>query len=464
MKTLQRILTTAALLGLFLTPCGADGDQAAEIYKVQKDQQPLFKKPTPSLGILGRLALGTELTVVRTKGSWKQVKGKQLAGWIQGPRKSVLGGKAVSSEYLKSKATAGIDAGLVTKGFSNAYARANGVTREQQEATKQQLESPHFDFEAYEQFLQAGKLSLSEAPEEPEVQQVPAAKPRNAPSLRDRLGKNSLADTLRNKGQLIKLRKAISEDPHYFAKNLSYAEEERLGYGVAQRLAAGKIHPSELLNTYVNLIGAVLVEHSDRPDIPYVFTVLDSGDINAFAAPGGYIFITTGCLAACKNEAELAAVLGHEVAHVARRHSARGLDDHRLNIVKAMARANMDESLEEVYGPMDPKQAEIVRKLRSLADDQYKSCTASWGQKFELEADEFGMRYAARAGWDYSGLTEFLKVLLNREEPNLGPGWDSHPPAKQRIENLRQIVESEAWSHSGNFQESRFKEYTKEIR
>lgn len=424
-------------------------------YTVRVEGQPLFNKPTASLGVKSRLPKGTELTVVASKGSWMQVQGGGTqGGWIQGPRRRRLGGTPVDENYIKSKTTAQTGTGLVTKGFGKGYGKQHGVSDEDAARTEQQLRSQPFEYESFESFIAKGGLSFSEADE---TALAAAPEPEPEPAPKGRLGRRGdLASSLRQGISASRIRMEMTRDPHYFAKNFTYEEEEEMGYAVAQRLAAGRIHDNAELHEYVNLIGSTLVEHSDRRDIPYLFVVLDSPDINAFAAPGGYIFITTGCMAACKNEAELAAVLGHEVAHVARRHAARQLDDHRLKIAKSMLGVQMDKSLEELYGPMDPNKAALIKELQSMADVHYKACTASWGQKFELEADEFGARYAKAAGWDYSGMEEFLKVLRSGEKVQLGKGWDSHPPAGERISTLQRIARNEGWKHSGIFLAERF--------
>ncbi len=448
------LMLLVALGGAQGTPDAAKPKET-KTYTVETEGQPLFNKPTASLGVSARLSKGTELTIISTNGAWMQVQGAGTqAGWVQGPRRRRLGGTPVDDNYIKSKTTAETSTGLVTKGFGKGYGKQHGVSDEEAARTEQQLRSQPFEFEAFEKFLAAGKLNFSEADTEPqpttpaETDTTPT-KPKLGPS-------RGLPESLRQGISASRVRMDMTRDPHYFAKNFSYEEEEEMGYAVAQRLAAGKIHDSVELHEYVNLIGSTLVEHSDRSDIPYLFVVLNTPDINAFAAPGGYIFITTGCIAACKNEAELAAVLGHEVAHVARRHAARQLDDHRLKIAKSMLGAQMDKSLEELYGPMDPNRAALIKELQSMADVHYKACTAGWGQKFELEADEFGVRYAKNAGWDYSGMLEFLKVLRAGEKPQVGKGWDSHPPASERIATLERLAKAEGWKHSGIFLAERF--------
>ena len=466
------LLSSLLLTSPLLTRGSAAQDDAAaaapaETYKVQQEGQPLFKKPNQCLGLEGRLPLGTELSVLESKGPWMQVQGESLSGWIQGTHKQLLSGPPVDAEYLRSRASAKIGSGLVTKGFSKTYAKSHEVSDEQAAEVDQQLQSARFEYEAYEAFVGAHGLRPAEADDEPASEPAPAAKPgpggRENPFGPAKLG-GGLSDDLTRAREQNKLRMQITRDEHFFSRNMSYEEEECMGYGVAQRLAAGRIFHDETLDEYINLIGAALVAHSDRLDIPYVFTVLESDEINAFAAPGGYIFITTACIRACKDEAELACVLGHEVAHVARRHGLRTLDQNRVRIASKMLGSEMDRVLEKYYGPRDPEQMELIKKLQSLADDSYKSCTEGWNHEFELEADEFGMRYAGATGWDYRGMLRFLKVLAGEEHPALGKAWGSHPPASERIDRLRALVQSQGWMPSDNRRTEVFEQKTQVLR
>ena len=105
---------------------------------------------------------------------------------------------------------------------------------------------------------------------------------------------------------------------------MSESKEAKIGQEMyAEIQKEGAIYDDRELQDYVNRVGQRLVANSDRPDLPFTFTVIDSPDLNAFATPGGYVYIHRGLLAYLDSEAELAGVLGHEIAHVTARHAAR---------------------------------------------------------------------------------------------------------------------------------------------
>jgi len=105
------------------------------------------------------------------------------------------------------------------------------------------------------------------------------------------------------------------------AKPMNFKQEHLLGRQVAARIAGNfGVWNDKSWTLYVNLVGRALAPYSERPDIKYRFAILDTDDVNAYAAPAGYIFITRGLLKKLDSEAQLAGVLGHEIAHVARKH------------------------------------------------------------------------------------------------------------------------------------------------
>ena len=121
----------------------------------------------------------------------------------------------------------------------------------------------------------------------------------------------------------------------------------------------------------------------------------------------------------------------------------------------------MDAALEKYYGPMDPEKKELLKSLQTLADQHYESVTKSWGQDYEYEADEFGMRYAAEVGWDHGGLYALIKILESIEGVNPERGWGTHPSATTRLARLNKIIEKEGWTSSanGNVQKKRFEHF-----
>ena len=156
------------------------------------------------------------------------------------------------------------------------------------------------------------------------------------------------------------------------------------------------------LQAYVNDVGQRLAKQSQRPDLTWHFTVVDSPDVNAFALPGGYVYITRGLLAYLNSEAELAGVVGHEIGHVAARHGVRQQS--------ASTVAGLGAVLGSVLVPGMNNQASAPL-LQTLAH----AWTAGYGRDHELEADRLGAAYLAKAGYDPQAMVEVIGVLKNQE-------------------------------------------------
>jgi predicted Zn-dependent protease len=156
------------------------------------------------------------------------------------------------------------------------------------------------------------------------------------------------------------------------------------------------------LQRYVNDIGQRLAKTSHRAGLQYQFLVVDSPQVNAFALPGGYIYITRGILAYLNSEAELAAVLGHEIGHVTARHSVQQLS--------AATAANVGASVLQIFVP----------QMRSGGGDMLintlgGALLSGYGREHELEADRLGAEYLARTGYDPQAMIKVVGVLKNQE-------------------------------------------------
>lgn len=207
---------------------------------------------------------------------------------------------------------------------------------------------------------------------------------------------------------------------------IKYREEKAIGGAVALKVFArfGGPHPSEALHQYVALVGKNVALASVRPEIPYYFAVLNSPEPNAFAAPGGYIFITIGLFKKLASEAELAGVLGHEIAHVARKHSLKTLERSKLlHGVSELTLTAMEK---------DPKM------FANIIDDVSESLfTRGLDHKLEFEADHLGTRYAARLGYQPQGLDRFLRKLNEHQASGGGSVFfQTHPSNRTRVGRL----------------------------
>ena len=154
-----------------------------------------------------------------------------------------------------------------------------------------------------------------------------------------------------------------------------------------------------VLEELVQRVGKKLASHSHRPGLDYHFTIIDSTQVNAFALPGGYIYITRGMLAYLNSEAELAAVLGHEIGHVTARHSVRQQSTTAVTgILGAVLAASTG-----IQG------ADSVTNMAGTA------IVRGYGREHELEADRLGAEYLARSGYDPEAMLQVVSILKNQE-------------------------------------------------
>lgn len=193
------------------------------------------------------------------------------------------------------------------------------------------------------------------------------------------------------------------------------------------------VYPDPELQAYVQVIGEKLAAQSHRPHLKYHFTVLDSPEVNAFALPGGHIYITRGILAYINSEAELAAVLGHEIGHVTARHGVR---QHSAATATGVVGA--------ILGA-----ATGVRGTQDLFNVFGGAFLSGYGREHELESDRLGAQYLARTGYDPQAMIEVVGILKNQEEfekkraeaekrpPRIYHGvFASHPSADKRLQEV----------------------------
>jgi predicted Zn-dependent protease len=205
------------------------------------------------------------------------------------------------------------------------------------------------------------------------------------------------------------------------------AEEIEIGNGVAETLLGARpLLDDPDLQRYVNAVGMWVAQQSERPALPWHFGVNDSDYINAFAAPGGYIIVTKGMMKQLRNEAELAGVLGHEVAHVTQKHHLKALRKSALvNLLSAGAAAATAES----------RHAEMVQQLAGPTKELY---ARGLDKADEFEADRMGVVLSARAGYDPYGLPAVLTTLASADPKDnfLTLLTKTHPPPQVRLDSL----------------------------
>lgn len=215
------------------------------------------------------------------------------------------------------------------------------------------------------------------------------------------------------------------------ATEVAEPQEIELGEGIASNLlGAAPLLQDAQVQHYVNQVGRWLAMQTERPDLPWRFGVLNDDDINAFAAPGGLVFITKGLLARMQSEAELAGVLAHEISHVLRK--------HHLQAIKKGARTElMAEFTEHAMqkNGADP----VLHKLVSAGTEVY---VRGLDKADEFEADRMGVVIAARAGYDPYGLPAVLQTLqgINPSDSGLALMFKTHPALAERLQQLDKLM------------------------
>lgn len=230
------------------------------------------------------------------------------------------------------------------------------------------------------------------------------------------------------KNSLQKLHK-VGQEVKTATGDIPQSKEIQMGDGIASNLlGAAPLLKNTRVQKYVNDVGRWLAMQTERPDLPWQFGVLDDDDVNAFAAPGGYVFITKGLLIHMHNEAELAGVLGHEIAHVLRK--------HHLKAIKKGARTGL---MVEFLGEATRNKGNS-KNLVKLANAGTQLYARGLDKDDEFEADRMGVVIAARAGYDPYGLPAVLQTLetLDPKDSKLALMFKTHPTLQSRLDRLNQ--------------------------
>jgi predicted Zn-dependent protease len=231
-------------------------------------------------------------------------------------------------------------------------------------------------------------------------------------------------------------------------------KEIRIGKDLsASLLGATPLVDDAAVQNYVNRIGRWLALQTERPDLPWTFAVIDTDTVNAFAAPGGYIFVTRGLFLMLRNEAELAGVVGHEISHVVRRH-------HLVAIEKQLRR----DLASDVAGMLVDYDSEMVDALVGAGMELYSK---GLDRDDEFEADRMGVVVAARSGYDAFGLPAMLLILYDRNEndQDLSFLFSTHPPTGDRLARLDSEMQGRMDKYSGAVgQTKRFQDIQSRLR
>ncbi|WP_347179094.1 M48 family metallopeptidase [Roseofilum casamattae] len=203
-------------------------------------------------------------------------------------------------------------------------------------------------------------------------------------------------------------------------------QEMALGKEINQQLVTREVrlYDDEVMNDYIDRIGQRLVRESSRPPssvFRYTFQVVDDESVNAFATLGGFVYIHTGLIAEAENEAELASVIGHEIAHISQRHAIKQM--RRLAITRGLASAaGLDRNRAVQMG------VEIALRLPHSREAEY-------------EADALGLKMMTADGYAQIGMVDFMKKLVRaRSVPTV---LSTHPHARDRIAALEKVIDPE---------------------
>ncbi|WP_066260758.1 M48 family metalloprotease [Hydrogenophaga flava] len=206
------------------------------------------------------------------------------------------------------------------------------------------------------------------------------------------------------------------------------------------------VYKDERLQAYVNEVGQKLAKQSHRANIPWTFTVLDSPEINAFALPGGYVYITRGILAYMESEADMAGVIGHEIGHVTARHGAQRATRQQTAGLGVLAATVLGAVLESKVGVTGG-----TEMFGQMAQGVAAGYVAKYSREQELQADSLGAEYLARSNYDPRNMIDVIRVLKlqeafaveearaeGRPAPE-GANWlSSHPSNDQRLQQISQ--------------------------
>jgi predicted Zn-dependent protease len=216
------------------------------------------------------------------------------------------------------------------------------------------------------------------------------------------------------------------------ATDLDYKSEFAIGESLAlegfQRY--GLPVKNQRLQKYVNTVGNVVVQNSMRSDISYYFVVVDNNIYNAFACPGGIIFVSSALFKSMKNESELACVLAHEIAHVGHKHALQAIK--RAKFFEGVGKI----STSNMKGEKGKKFQGMIGDLQTVLFDH------GLDKDMEFEADLSGMEFAYQTGYNPEGYIRVLDMLKLKEKTAVkkGSGFSTHPPLSDRIQKCNDVM------------------------
>ena len=232
------------------------------------------------------------------------------------------------------------------------------------------------------------------------------------------------------------------------ARNPATGHNELMLVSESQEIAMGQqydsqvvatigLYPDPALQSYIQTLGKRLAATSERPNLPWTFRVVDDPAVNAFAVPGGFVYVTRGILAHMNNEAQLASVVGHEIGHVTARHTAAEMSKEQL------------ATLGLVVGSIASKQ---VAQYAGVAQQALSVLFLKFSRDNENQADELGVRYSSRANFDSREMVNVMRVLdkLSASSGGRLPEWlSTHPDPGNRVEHITSLISKQQTDFAG---------------
>jgi len=223
-------------------------------------------------------------------------------------------------------------------------------------------------------------------------------------------------------------------------ESITPEQEYYIGRTVAATiLSQNKPLDNRAMTTYLNTVGQYLELYSDRPETfgGYHFLIMDSDDINAFAAPGGFIMVSRGMLKCCKSEEALAGVLAHEIGHVELNHGLQAIDKSRLTAAATILGTEAAKNL----GGKDL--ADLTKTFEnSISDITSTVMNSGYARKFEFQADKAAVIILNRSGYSPNGLVSMLQQMERTLKPGGHDFAKTHPAPQDRIAELTKLIGS----------------------
>ena len=390
MKDTARI---SGVFGAMLACIGAAGLSIGQERPLttQRDAD-LREGPAAYFDVVGRISRGTTVQAGETRGFWISTRTSELSGWTPG------------SAFEKPKA--GVDYLGLVEGEAGTVISSVDITAAAKGAFAARLsEKQRVDLSRAD-----GLDRLKVAPGM--VRAIQADLPRHGAGTLARLPRSTFANTVGLDGEA----------------------EALLGRVLASTIMTSGLVSNAKLAGYVNAVAAVVGEKTERPCLPYRVAILDDPSINGFGLPGGYIFLSVGLVGLMRDEAELACVLGHEMAHISRFH---GLREFKKRDVHRRA----DQVFNELERSTNRSEevSKVDEALTAIADEAALKIMGGRSRADELEADLFGAAYAAAAGYQPAAAVDLLERIMGTGEERADV-YRHHPPIANRVADLRKGI------------------------